>query len=154
MATLDPATDYALTFYFPTKAAATTTVTMRSPDFGDTENLRKRQVYEETAGDALIAYSRGPSVYELEFTLTAIVRSQRDAFVAFFDDDADGMKNTFEIRRPDYHDLDSDGIPNQGTLYTGCQFLSDEMPWAETHRDGRGYSTQIKIRATGKTSTP
>ena len=149
MPTVAPLTDYALTFYYPTQAAPTSTVTLKAPEMGDPEAKDPRHVLQDTGGGGLIKFKRGPTLFFLNFEVRFVTRTQRDAFQTWFElIDVNG----FELRRPRYHDLDSDEIPNGGFLYQGCEFEDGSLEWRETHRRGFYAATLPRIRATSRSN--
>ena len=148
MATLPD--DYELTFYYPTQAAPSSTVTFRGPDFGNVERIDRQQVVQDTPANELIVFDRGPTTYFLDFDCSKVDRTDLDNLITFFDT-IQGAKYTFEVRVPRYDDLDSSKTPNGGRLYAGCQWDSGPLEHAETDREGR-YSIAFRLRSTGRTN--
>lgn len=145
-------TQQSLTFYYPTQAAPTSTVSLRAPEHGNRERIDRRQVIEETSAGGLIVFDRGPVTYLLDFDLQFVTRTQRDLFETLYVDTIEGALNTFELRVPKWWNKDTvTGAPIGGYLYAGCEFdMAGALEIGEI-RDGY-YSFQLSIRSTGRTS--
>ena len=147
---VDPDTDYALQFFYPTYASPTAIATLRPPEMGDAETKDLRQVHAETGGGTKIVFTRGPPLFYLSFEFTHVPRVARDLFATWFSDSVEGAKNTFELRRPKYHDLDIAELPLGAFLYQGCEFDDGELAWPETARRGFYGLSLPRIRATSR----
>ena len=140
--------DCPVEFFFPTRAAPTTTLTLRGPDSGHTEGIDKRQVIQVTPADEMIVYTRGPKSYSVDISLSFLNRAQRDALESFWDTHADGAAETFEVTIPDYSTAMDDGSLTRWTHYTGCEFEIGTIEFAETHNGF--FSVSLQMRASGK----
>lgn len=134
--------------YYPTMAAPTKTVVLRGPDYGHTEGIDKRQVIQLSAADEQIVYSRGPKSFHVRANVSNLNRTQRDEFEDFWDNYADGAKNTFEVVIPDYSTATDDGTLTRSTHYIGCEFEAGELDIPEPNNGF--FSVPLNFRASHK----
>lgn len=83
--------------YYPDKATATTTVTLPSPERGNTLSSAKAQAKGRTRGGQKYVYSTGADVAVVEYDFDDLTATEKTALQNFFDNQADGMVNDFEF---------------------------------------------------------
>ncbi len=125
------------TLYSPTKATATTTVELPSAQRGNTLKRLRGQALARTASGARVVYDRGTDRFEASFAFEEITSAQQAALQSFFDNQADGLSESFEVE------------DHLGALYAAW-FTEPELDWTNTHEltpggtDGR-YSLSIVL---------
>lgn len=136
--------------YYPTKAAATSTLILRGPNYGHMESVDLRQVIEISAAGEQIVFNRGPTTYRLEASFANLSRTQRDDLETFFVSTVGGAAATFQLTIPRFDTINLSGGISAATLYTGCEFETGVIAFSE-ETNGM-YSTSLTIRASGKST--
>ncbi len=72
-----------------------TSVSLPGPVPGYTTKLRKRQVLSRAAGGTVYAYDKGVDTQEADLAFESLTDSEKAALVSFFDNTADGTRETF-----------------------------------------------------------
>jgi len=77
-------------------------VTLPTPEFGNTEDLELRQVTSESVDATVYVYDRGVEVGALQFRWVSMDHADLVALQNFFRTHAEGMKNTVDLSWPDW----------------------------------------------------
>lgn len=116
------------TLYYPDQATATTTVTLRSPEYGNTAQQIRNQASSRSRGGTLYVYDKGTDRYEAQFEFAAMDDDDKQDLESFFADDANGMVNEFQI------------LDHLGDLYD-ARFLVTELAWENARETSPGGTT-------------
>lgn len=160
-----------ITLYYPNSAAATTTISVRAPQFGDRDTVDRRQVIQETAAGELVVYDRGPARFLLEWDFAYLPVTEKDELLNFFFDIVRGASSEWDMRVPNYSgkqvklyagatiagsSLTAGGGYTAGQVvladyiyYRQCSFEDGALTFAQS-RDG-WFDTSLRIRSKGKT---
>lgn len=118
-----------------------TDMKVQNPELTNREKVRKFLTSQRAAGGQLYVYDKGITTYELKMRWRSLRDSEKEELQAFFDDDADGMVNTFTFydqRKVQY---------TARFLHSTIEFveLADSLDSGETFTsDGNTYPTTVR----------
>jgi hypothetical protein len=88
--------------YYPTKSAPTKTVTLPSPETGNTERSIRAHALARTRGGERRVYDKGIARIEASFSFKFLTATQKTDLESFLSDTyADGLNNEFQL--DDHH---------------------------------------------------
>jgi len=136
-------------------AKGATTVDLQNPQVGNVLATRKTQVHTRDAGGGRYVYDQGVETQIVQLVWAALRESEKDALQGFFEDDANGMKESFT-----YTDHEGDDWtayfdqPELEFVEIGDQrasagtFSSGGTSYPTTTRQNGVYRVQVQLEVT------
>jgi len=136
-------------------AKGATTVDLQNPAVGNVLATRKTQVGARDAGGGRYTYDQGVETKLMQLSWLALRESEKAALQSFFEDDADGMKESFTYTDHegtswtayfDEPDLEFVAVGDQRA--SSGTFTSGGTSYPTTTREKAVYRVQVRLEVT------
>jgi len=104
----------------------------RSPEFGNMNRHTKFQVLGRTRGGTRFNYDKGIDVEYLDIRLTYLTDAEKDDIEDFFNDESDGIMESFTFR--DHEDVD-----------WNVKFVNATLDFTEDRDSGWSIHLQLEV---------
>ena len=126
-------------------------VFIRNREFGDTKQQNKAQAVGASDGLQIYAYDMGLERTTYAFQLSEVPKDQLDELQRFFDDDAQGAFNPWDLTIPGGDPALNDGSPK---LLQNCRFAQGGLQHQEVHNGWFDLTLTFFTQEEGPTGPP
>ncbi|TAL43086.1 MAG: hypothetical protein EPN91_07135 [Salinibacterium sp.] len=126
-------------------------VSIRNRELGNTELLDLGQVLGLTDGSQVYAYDMARTKHVYSITLSSVTYYDRTRFETFFQSDALGVFNYWNVTVPGLNP--ASGEPASTTI-TNCRFMQPGLKWVEEREGFYAVSFEFYTEVEGATGPP